>query len=340
MTRARRPPRIVRWPLVALYVVGVALLGAVILEAVARSQNRFGYVRSASPRRIYELRPTYWDHNRTGQRDRAYSPSKPAGTFRIIGIGDSYSYGSGVSRRRVFLKVAEAELNRRAARPVEVINFGIPGYNTAMEAAVLEEVTPEWQPDLVVVQFSRNDWNLPNFLQTRATGLVTRSFALHLVLSRPAERWPIAIKKDLMGYQFDGDVFPVPGLEHVPMENDNPISDPARTPPEYRYMLGADGVRAALRAIRAEAQRRSLPVLYLVGWAGQDQDVAGWARAEGLTVLDMWPAVRGYLVEARRDFQSLWVTPPTDNHPNEEGHAIIGRYLAAAILEQRLLPLR
>ena len=81
-------------------------------------------------------------------------------------------------------------------------------------------------------------------------------------------------------------------------------------------------------------------MLYLVGWAGQDGDIASWARAEGLTVLDMWPTVRGYLVKAGRDFPSLWVAPPIDNHPNEEGHAIIGRYLAEAILEQGLLPLR
>ena len=331
------PRRLTRVTLVALYVAGVALLAGAILEAVARTKNRFGYARSSSPRIVYELRPSYGDHSTTGRRDREYSKTKPQGVLRVIGIGDSYSYGFGVPREKVFLKVAEEELNRRAARPVEVINFGVPGYNTAMEAAVLEEVTPEWHPDLVVIQFCRNDLNLPNFIQTRTNVLFARSFALHLVLSRLARTWPTFVKKDLMGYGFDGEVFPVPGLEHVPMENDNPIGDPARTPPEYRYMVGRDGVRAALRAIRAESRRRSLPVVLLLGWAGHDRDAARWAKAEGLAVADMWPAVQHRLAETRRGFESLWVAPPVDNHPNEEGHTIIGRLLAEKILEQGLL---
>jgi lysophospholipase L1-like esterase len=322
--------------LIALYVAVVVLLAGGVLEAVARAKNRFGYVRAASPRVVYELRPVYWDHSPSGHRDRAYSKAKPAGVYRVVGLGDSYTYGFGVPRDKVFLKVAEQELNRQAGRPVEVINFGVPGYNTAMEAAVLEEVTPPWHPDLVVIQFGHNDFNLPNFLQTRGNGLVARSFALHVVLSRLARTWPTFVKRDVMGYRFDGPVFPVPGLEHVPIEDHNPIGDPARTPPEYRDMIGPDGVRAALRAIGAEARRRSLPVLLLLGWAGLDRDVGRWAEAEGLSAVDIWPTVEGHLALTGRAFESLWVAPPTDNHPNEEGHAIIGRLLAERILEQAL----
>jgi lysophospholipase L1-like esterase len=338
MDRALSVPsrRLVRVILVALYVAALVLVAGALLEAVARARNRFGYIRAASPRIVYGLRAAYWDHSRSGHRDREYSTTKPEDIFRVIGIGDSYSYGFGVPRQKVFLKVAEQELNRRAGRPVEVINFGVPGYNTAMEAAVFGELTPSWRPDLVVIQFSRNDWNLPNFIQTRGNGLVARSFALHLALARLARAWPTFIKHDVMGYRFDGPVFPVPGLEHVPIENHNPIGDPARTPPEYRYMIGSEGVRRALKAIRAEAQRRAVPVMLLLGWGGQDQDVARWATSEGLVVVDLWPAVQRRLAETGRDFQNLWVAPPDDNHPNEEGHAIIGRFLAEQILGQGL----
>ncbi|HEY6114321.1 MAG TPA: SGNH/GDSL hydrolase family protein [Candidatus Dormibacteraeota bacterium] len=329
--------RLTRVALIALYLAGVALLAGAILEAVARTRNLAGYVRSSSPRLVYALRPGYAGNSSTGHRDREYSRTKPPGVFRVIGLGDSYSYGMGVARDRVFLKVAEEELNRRLARPVEVINFGVPGYNTAMEAAVLEEVTPAWQPDLVVIQFCGNDFNLPNFIQTRTNGLIARSFALHLVLSHLARTWPTFVKKDLMRYWFDGEVFPAPGLEHVPIENYNPIRDPGRSPAEYRYMLGEAGVRAAFRAIRAESRRRSLPVLLLVGWGGGDREVAQWAEAEGLAVADMWPAIQRHLAETGRGFKSLWVAPPLDNHPNQEGHAIIGRMLAEKILELGLL---
>jgi len=95
-------------------------------------------------------------------------------------------------------------------------------------------------------------------------------------------------------------------------------------------------VRAALRAIGAEARRRSLPVLLLLGWAGLDREIARGPEAEGPSVVDMWPDIKRHLAETRRDFESLWVKPPVDNHPNEEGHAIIGRLLAERILQHAL----
>jgi hypothetical protein len=36
-----------------------------------------------------------------------------------------------------------------------------------------------------------------------------------------------------------------------------------------------------------------------------------------------------------RSFESLWVDPPHDNHPNLEGHARIGELLAAALASHR-----
>lgn len=126
--------------LAGAYVVLATALVLGTVEWLARRRNRFGYVRSPSPEIVYELRPGYPDHNSSGYRDHEYARAKKPGVFRVIGLGDSYAYGSGVARDQVFLKVAERLLEAELGPGrVEVLNFGLPGANTAMEAAMLAE---------------------------------------------------------------------------------------------------------------------------------------------------------------------------------------------------------
>lgn len=324
--------------MVAAYVVvaTAAVLGTV--EWLARQRNRFGYVRSDSPEIVYELRAGYPDHNAAGYRDHEYAREKKPGAYRVVGLGDSYTYGDGVKRDETFLKVAERMLAAEIGEgKVEVLNLGLPGSNTAMQAAMLAERTAAWDPDLVVIQWCRNDFNLPNFIQTAPDGIVEHSYALHELLSGMADRFPIFVKKRVMAYDYDEEVFPIPGLQHVPIVDHNPLSNPALVPARYRSMVGGEGVQAALLRIARESERRGVPVLYLLGWAGQDQDVAEWARSAGLEVLDVWSPVAERFVSGYGVFEDLWVAPElSDNHPNVEGHAIIGDVLAGAI--RRHLP--
>ena len=330
-----RPVRLRRGFLRALYGVAVAFAMAGLLEWVARALNPFGYVRSDSRELVYELRPAWrGEHNADGLRGHRHPRRKPTGSFRVLGLGDSYSYGAGVRARETFLAVTERILAADTGG-AEVLNLGVPGYNTAMEAARLERALPTWRPDLAVVQFCRNDTNLPNFVWTARRGLLAHSYALHQLLWPLARYWPDLWKRRVMGYRLGGGIFPIPGLEHVPLEDSNPIGDPERAPPEYRYMLGERGVRAALARIAALGRRNGLPVILLVGWGGYDQDATAWGRAAGLEVLDVWPAISAHLAQRGRRFETLWVRPPSDNHPNVEAHALLGRLLAEAIAPHR-----
>lgn len=271
---------------------------------------------------------------------------KPPQTFRVAGVGDSISFGMGVPRDRVFLKRAEEELAGSGGRNVEVLNFGVPGYNTAMEDAEIEEVAAGWDPDLVVLQYCPNDLALPNYIQTHAPALVTRSFALHAALSGLAELFPRFVRRDVMHYRYDVAVFPVPGLEQVPPIGGDYVyqafgkdytakslpSDPAQVPAEYRSMVGEAGARAALGRIAGWSRARGVPVVFLVGWGGPvDAQAAAWAAAEGLEPLDAWPAIQQYLTANGLEFADLWVAPPDDLHPNERGHALLGHALAEVL---------
>lgn len=95
--------------------------------------------------------------NRLGYRDRDHELAKPAGTYRVVVLGDSIGAGLGVSRcEDTFPAILEASL-RRAGRDVEVLNFSVSGYNTRQEVETLEDKALAFDPDLVLLQYCLND---------------------------------------------------------------------------------------------------------------------------------------------------------------------------------------
>lgn len=90
--------------------------------------------------------------NSLGFRDREYPPTPPAGGLRILGIGDSFTFGAGPVEDN-FLDILESSLDADGSRTVEVINLGVPAYNTRQEALHLREFGLPLSPDLVILAF-------------------------------------------------------------------------------------------------------------------------------------------------------------------------------------------
>ena len=120
--------------------------------------------------------------NSLGFRDvREYSLAKTPGTFRILVLGDSVTFGHGALYETSSPYLLEQRL--REWRPDvkwEVWNLGIPGYNTAQELAYLKEVGQRYAPDLVVVGLFPNDFTgfdpqVNPGLADRATSAVMRT---------------------------------------------------------------------------------------------------------------------------------------------------------------------
>jgi len=97
--------------------------------------------------------------NSRGLRDpREYSLEKPRGTFRILVLGDSVTFGHGSVYEHTYPYLVEQRLKQwRPDVRWEVWNAAEPGYNTSQELAQLYEVGPAYKPDLVVVGFYGND---------------------------------------------------------------------------------------------------------------------------------------------------------------------------------------
>jgi hypothetical protein len=96
--------------------------------------------------------------NSRGLRDsREFPYAKPAGTLRVIALGDSHTQGYEVRQSATFGAVLERYLRHRGVR-AEVLNAGVSGFSTAEELAYLENEGYRYQPDVVVLGFYANDF--------------------------------------------------------------------------------------------------------------------------------------------------------------------------------------
>jgi len=119
-----------------------------------------GYVMR--PNLCVRLRTTEYDEvlrtNGRGLAGPELPPSKPAGEFRIVVLGDSYAVGGQVPYAEVFPAVLEQDLRAHGYGQVRVVDAGVGGYSTYNEAGLLRDNLNWLQPDLVVVAaFVGND---------------------------------------------------------------------------------------------------------------------------------------------------------------------------------------
>jgi hypothetical protein len=210
---------------------------------------------------VYELKPNVRGRfmgqplliNARGLRDDEYSTRKEPGTFRIVGVGDSSLFGWGVRLEDSGLKVLERRLNERfRPQKFEVIDFAVPGYNTAMEAETFVRKCLDYAPDLVLLNFNTNDYDVPEFMR-RQTDLSTlrRSYLFDLAYS---------VYAGIMGVDqqlavFDDNYRAPKGYPAARLDEDPAMPD------EYRYMVGAKGVVRALEKLTAAAHERGIPLV-------------------------------------------------------------------------------
>ena len=103
--------------------------------------------------------------NAMGLRDKEYSIKKPEGTFRIIGLGDSITFGASIDEEDTFLNVLESKLNEGGRGKFEVLNAGISAYNLIQYYILFKNKLIKYDPDLVLVNFYQNDYIPINFLK-------------------------------------------------------------------------------------------------------------------------------------------------------------------------------
>lgn len=143
---------------------------AALAELVARGQGVWDSHPDAEVARVLQpnlkgraLEAITIDSNEWGLRERPFALPKPAGTTRIVFLGDSFVMGYGIKaedRVGVHLEQLLREDAAVAGQPgaaIECLHFGVNTWNVVSECAFLRRQLSLVAPDLVVQIAIRND---------------------------------------------------------------------------------------------------------------------------------------------------------------------------------------
>jgi len=97
--------------------------------------------------------------NSVGFRDRDFQIPKPLSGYRILVLGDSFTWGVGLEIEQTVSKNLERRLNERSSRRIEVLNASVPGTNTVQQLTLLKSKGLTYQPDLILLTYNLNDIN-------------------------------------------------------------------------------------------------------------------------------------------------------------------------------------
>jgi lysophospholipase L1-like esterase len=114
---------------------------------------------------LYELNPGYVSedgltrHNPYGFRGPAFEPAKPPGRWRIVCIGESTTYCTGIADdAATYPARLEAHLRRLLPEvDLEVLNAGVGGYTSAENILNFVFKVQPVNPDLMIYYFTHND---------------------------------------------------------------------------------------------------------------------------------------------------------------------------------------
>jgi lysophospholipase L1-like esterase len=155
-----------------LLLVGSIIFSLVTVEIALRiwdapiTRDRLVQIHRASPTLGWDLKPgsagygalgEFYQINAAGLRDTSSaSPTKQAGTYRIVTIGDSFTFGMGVDLEDTYPKQLERILSTENL-PVQVINCGVIGHNMWQHLETLKRKALPYQPDLIVLGIFEDD---------------------------------------------------------------------------------------------------------------------------------------------------------------------------------------
>lgn len=96
--------------------------------------------------------------NKYGLRNRDIGPKKDNTTQRIVILGDSFTFGNGISNQDIFPSQLELILNHDFPNKYEVINAGVEGYGNIQELLLMKRLAANnITGDVYIVMIFIND---------------------------------------------------------------------------------------------------------------------------------------------------------------------------------------
>jgi hypothetical protein len=106
------------------------------------------------------VRVNEFGHRIPSRWEKRYGHEKPHGAKRVLVFGDSFTFGDEWPAEDSFVEQLQQRLDPTFSR-VQVLNFGVPGYNPYQELNYIKESALAFQPDVVVVAFTESNDLVP-----------------------------------------------------------------------------------------------------------------------------------------------------------------------------------
>lgn len=250
-------------------------------------------------------------------RDRFYPPQPESGVLRICGMGDSFTYGEGVTIDKTLYK----QLERLLGNHVEIVSAGEPGIDTNKELELIQQWAPALNCARTILTFIPNDISLSKELHSR------QKFINDLINIRDYKLEADRDKRWYLGRSRLVDVvdnyFAMKRYTNETIQWYRDMYDPA---------FNAEGLatlRLRFEELAAMKDRPAVVVIYplMEGFesgyplADVHEQVAAMVREAGLPVLDLAPVFSG---QKTTSFQ----VHPSDHHPNGRAHALAAEAIA------------
>ena len=255
--------------------------------------------------------------NAWGFRGAEVDERPAAGVMRVAVVGDSETFGAALPEESTLpgcLGPALTALD--PTRRYEVLNLGVPGYNTAQELQVIRTKVPRLHPHVVVLYYVLNDAELTPRAVLLHRGPL-RSSHLGLLTSYVRKAWPsdpgaLRAEMDIASYYrhlHDGERFDIQRRligEIADVLQDHGIRFVLAIAPEI-YDIPGFNKRYPYHAIHEKLAALAAP-----------------GRLEVVDPLDR-------LAAARKRPRQFWVSD-WDPHKNEEANRLIAASIAEALV--------
>ena len=292
------------------------------------------FVASENQKLVYELNRNYKGINSFGMRAKEIDINEIRDLYKIAVIGDSHAYSVNVKNiEETFPYHIEEYLNPNIGQKiVKVLNFGVPGYNTAQELEVLKSKALMFQPKLVILQYHINDTHVCNYIQPKykklnllihkSKFLVTlwknilySPFGKRFLLEWVGDTFPDALlfQEGLVGTRKAAD-------DEVPAHKPHPPRTKDRVPRRYHYMLGEENWRMHVQDFAHLCKQKS--ILFLATGFIEGEEKAIFLK-EGFDVYSF------YDIFQDQDMRDYGYNPDnTSSHFNAKGCYLLGKSLA------------
>lgn len=338
------PPTTLRLPLLTISLAITGLLLEVVLQIYYYRWNsglsvpfllfyrsypeseELGNFIQASPQKgiLFELKPNirsnflrhHFITNSKGMLGaKEFSYKKPVNTLRIIGIGDSVMSSWGIDPDKTYLRLLNEKLTRAFPhKNTEVLNFAVPGYNTAIEYEIIKTKAIQYNPDLIIIGFVGNDMDLPNYIRKK---VLAKSY-LYYFLSTTFQHIKAFLKYP--GFHRDNALTDAPSVDEFRF-----VYQQDETPPEYQYMVGYDNYIKTMKNIAKITIEQGIPVVLILE-KGDHSEKTVALQAVGYHVFDVAQAIDEYVKSNNLTASELKIGNG-DTHYNEFGHEILAKLL-------------